>query len=574
MPDSYMDARTQGIGELIEQRQLFRVPDHQRDFAWAHDDEVATFLDDVERALRDGAPEYFLGLIVLVKPREGGLWEVLDGQQRLATTTMVYAGIREWLHAAGLSSEGIKVQDRFIGMSALGEREDRARLTLNVNDRKAFHDLVVNRCNDDTLRLRRDAAGRNSSVRRLIEAALTCRQKVARFAADAGPESPRQAQSLYDLANYLRDKTTVVVMNVASTANAYVIFESLNDRGLDLSVLDLVKNHLFGRAGGHLAEVQANWMRMTANLGDRPADDFLKVFWTSQYGRIQRGRLFEEWRLRYGRTDVDVVALSDELATSADLFSALDVSDHEIWSGYSNQTRRLVRALGLLGNQQVRPVMLAAIRSYTPERMERLLEHLTTLTVRYQTVGKGRTGLLEIACARLARGIADGSLKSPERVWSEISHLVQGDDDFRQSFRRYTESNASRARYILTELERTAYRVANGSDRDVAPAEDLSLEHILPRNPGSEWSVETQADHELRELATRIGNMCLLGEGANRQLGSKGFASKRERLKASGELVLTAEVAAFEQWDRAAIETRQERMADLAVKTWPLPSRS
>jgi hypothetical protein len=487
MPDSYMDARTQGIGELIEQRQLFRVPDHQRDFAWAHDDEVATFLDDVERALRDGAPEYFLGLIVLVKPREGGLWEVLDGQQRLATTTMVYAGIREWLHAAGLSSEGIKVQDRFIGMSALGEREDRARLTLNVNDRKAFHDLVVNRRNDDTLRLRRDAAGRNSSVRRLIEAALTCRQKVAGFAADAGPESPRQAQSLYDLANYLRDKTTVVVMNVASTANAYVIFESLNDRGLDLSVLDLVKNHLFGRAGGHLAEVQANWMRMTANLGDRPADDFLKVFWTSQYGRIQRGRLFEEWRLRYGRTDVDVVALSDELATSADLFSALDVSDHEIWSGHSNQTRRLVRALGLLGNQQVRPVMLAAIRSYTPERMERLLEHLTTLTVRYQTVGKGRTGLLEIACARLARGIADGSLKSPERVWSEISHLVQGDDDFRQAFRRYTESNASRARYILTELERTAYRVANGSDRDVAPAEDLSLEHILPRNPGSEW---------------------------------------------------------------------------------------
>ena len=189
-------------------------------------------------------------------------------------------------------------------------------------------------------------------------------------------------------------------------------------------------------------------------------------------------------------------------------------------------------------------------------------------------MGKGRTGLLEIACARLARGIADGSLKSPERVWSEISHLVQGDDEFRQTFRRYTESNASRARYILTELERTAYRVANGSERDVAPTEDLSLEHILPRNPGSEWSAEIQADRDLRELASRIGNMCLLGEDTNRQLGSKGFASKRERLKASGELVLTAEAAAFQQWDRIAIETRQERLADLAVKTWPLPSRS
>ena len=574
MPDSYMDARTQGIGELIEQRQLFRVPDHQRDYAWAHDDEVATFLDDVERAVRDGAPEYFLGLIVLVKPRAGGTWEVLDGQQRLATTTMIYAGIREWLHAAGLSSEGIKVQDRFIGMSALGEREDRARITLNVNDRKAFHDLVVNRCNDDTLRLRRDAAGRNSSVRRLIEAALTCRQEVAKFAADTGAEPSRQAQALYDLANYLRDKTTVVVMNVASSANAYVIFESLNDRGLDLSVLDLVKNHLFGRANGHLAEVQANWMRMAANLGDRPADDFLKVFWTSKYGRIQRGRLFEEWRLKYGRPEVDVVTLSDELATAADLFSALDAPDHEIWAVHSNQTKRLVKALGLLGNQQVRPVMLAAIRSYTPERMERLLEHLATLTVRYQTVGKGRTGLLEIACAKLARGIADGTLKSPERVWSEVAHLVPADGDFKQAFCRYTETNSSRARYVLTELERTAYRVANGTDREVAPTEDLSLEHILPRNPGSEWATEMQADRELREWAPRIGNMCLLGEGTNRQLGSRGFAAKRDRLKASADLVLTAEVATFEQWDRTSIAARQERLADLAVQTWPVLPRT
>lgn len=576
MIDSYMDARTQGIGELIEQRRLMRVPDHQRDFAWNADDEVEQFLEDIDRAHRERAPEYFLGLIVLVKPKEGEAWEVLDGQQRLATATMVYAGIREWLHAAGFSGDASKVQDRFIGVSALGDPEDRARITLNVNDRQAFHDLVVNRCNDETLASRRDAAGRYSSVRRLIEAAIACRKKVAEFASKAGAEPREQAEALFILATYLRDNATVVVMNVASTANAYVIFESLNDRGLELSVLDLVKNHLFGRAGSRLAEVQVNWTRMTTNLGDRPADDFLKVFWTSKYGRIQRGRLFAEWRRRYGAIGLSAtVGLSNELADVADLFAALDVPDHEAWALQSSKTRRLVRGLTLLGNQQMRPVMLAAMRSYTAERMERLLEHLITLTVRYQTVGKGRTGLLEIAGARLARGIASGELKSPDRVWRDISSLVPGDNDFRQSLARYSETTASRARYILTELERTAYRRENGGkERELAPWEDLNLEHVLPRNPGAEWAAKLKADPEFREDTSRLGNMCLLDSGANRQLGSKGFATKKSRLYSSSELLLTHQIAAYDGWDRASVADRQARLADLAVMTWPLPTAS
>src|SRR5258706_15035857 len=106
--EAHMNAGTQGIGELIEQRRLMRVPDHQRDYAWLHDDEVEQFLEDIRRAIADDSPEYFLGLIVLVRPREDGWWEILDGQQRLATTTIVYAAIREWLHAAGFEDDARK----------------------------------------------------------------------------------------------------------------------------------------------------------------------------------------------------------------------------------------------------------------------------------------------------------------------------------------------------------------------------------------------------------------------------------------------------------------------------------
>ena len=72
------------------------MPDHQRDFAWT-DEEVEQFLNDVIGAIQDSEEDYFLGLVVVVKPGQVEKpWEVLDGQQRLATTTMVYAAIREW----------------------------------------------------------------------------------------------------------------------------------------------------------------------------------------------------------------------------------------------------------------------------------------------------------------------------------------------------------------------------------------------------------------------------------------------------------------------------------------------
>lgn len=571
--DQYMDASTHGIGELIEQRRLMRVPDHQRDFAWQADDEVTQFLDDVVRAHGEAAAEYFLGLVVLVSPRDEHGWEILDGQQRLATTTMVYAGIREWLHGAGFAADAQKVQNAFIGVSALGEDIDRPRVTLNITDRQAFHDLVVNRANDATLAVRRDAAGRYSSTRRLIEAALECRQRVAALATAAGDEPRQQAQALFDLATYLRDRTTVVVMNVSSTANAYMIFESLNDRGLDLSVLDLVKNHLFGRAAGRLDEVQADWTRMTANLGDREADDFLKVFWTSKYGRIQRGRLFAEWRRRYEElSPAGIVALAAELASAADTFAGLDQPDHEMWAGFSNQARRNIKALAVLGNQQVRPVIMAALRSFTNERVERLLHHLVTLTVRYQTVGRGRTGLLEIAGARVAAGIASGDLRTPQQVWDDIANLVPSDEDFLIDLVRYTEPKAARARYVLAELERTAYRLANRVLPELVPWDDLSLEHVLPRNPmGAAWQREIAAEPEIRDQIWRLGNLCLLTEPANRGVGAAGFQQKKVQLYGGSELSLTRQVAGYEEWSIASIAHRQRALADLAIATWPLP---
>ena len=412
------------------------MPDHQRDFAWT-DEEVEQFLNDVIGAIQDSEEDYFLGLVVLVKPAQvEEPWEVLDGQQRLATTTMVYAAIREWLFSAGFEEDANKLQDDFIGSRELGETEAAPRLTLNINNRTLFRELVVDRHNDNFLASKYDVAPRYSSDRRLIEAAIMCRSRTAALASQSSKEPQAQAKVLVDLAKYLRDQVKIVVMDVASTANAYRIFETLNDRGLDLTVLDLVKNHMFGRSAHRLSEVQSNWLTMLSNIAGRQADDFLKVFWTSKWGRIQRGRLFEEWRLKYGASSPEqVVTLSVDLDQAADRCSALEVPDHDTWNSYSGACKRAVKSLSILGSHQTWPVMLAALEAFDTQQMERLLHHLITLTVRYQTIGRRRTGRLEIASARITHGISSGSLDTPHKVWKEYTSIVPDDEEFGEDFR-------------------------------------------------------------------------------------------------------------------------------------------
>jgi hypothetical protein len=83
--------------------------------------------------------------------------------------------------------------------------------------------------------------------RKLLESLVFAHERIAQLAAAKG--NPKTAAKyLFDFVNFMRDKVSVVKLSVASEEAAYTIFETLNDRGLDLSPLDLVKNHLFGKA--------------------------------------------------------------------------------------------------------------------------------------------------------------------------------------------------------------------------------------------------------------------------------------------------------------------------------------
>jgi hypothetical protein len=544
----------------------YAVPAHQRDYSWS-EDEIDRLFADAEQAIDEGADEYFLGLMVF-KPESKDRLVILDGQQRLATAILILSAIREWLRSRGLQTDADQVQGEFIAKRELGGAALEPRLVLNRTNNPAFEKYVIAELPDEEISADLKKLRAHDPNRKLLEAALHCRQRVRERAARVPKE--QASEQLFTFTRYLEGNVKVVRLVVPNEANAYTVFETLNDRGLDLTALDLVKNYMFGRAEDKtgFSGLQDQWLQMMGNLASVRADDFLKAWWTSRRGRVQTAQLFPRFK-QANRSVTDVAKTANDMLTTSEQYAALEIADDPLWVDLSEPARGHIRALKVLGGAQTHPVLLAALAKWEKPQIERLLRLMEVVIVRYQLIGGGRTGRLEIGCAALAAGIYAGKIKTAREAATAFSDLLPSDKEFSANFAIAEEKGAAKARFLLTRLESQARSVTGKAalGLELEPRASLTVEHILPKNASGPWrSVLSKEPALAEEYTHRLGNLCLLTE-VNRKIGNASF-SEKQKVYAKSDLVLTSELATAPKWTTKEIEGRQKRLAKLAAAAW------
>ena len=335
--------------------------------------------------------------------------------------------MRSWL--AGYSqykSEADKIQTAFVGGADIGESEIEARLILNAANNPTFNEFVVNSVPTPEIKASLSKLKKQDRNRKLLEAALYCRHRIEELA-EQNNDADKTAKSVMATIKYLRDSVSAARLTVSSDGAAFTIFETLNDRGMDLSPLDLVKNYLFGQAEKKskesIRDMESRWTQMMAILTAVRADNFLKTFWTSRHGRIQKLYLFQSLKKTHNSPD-SAIDLSMDMLAASEQYAALDNAEDPVWAPYGKKVRRRIRSLRLLSSSQLRPVILAALNKFDVNEVVRLLWLLEVLIVRYQLVGGERTGRLEISCARLAKSIFDEKIKHRQRgVRRSLRHI-------------------------------------------------------------------------------------------------------------------------------------------------------
>ena len=566
MVSGIAEAPPAGLGKILTETR-FVVPNHQRDYSWT-EDEVHQMFDDIGVAQSSGDETYFIGLMVFMESEANHL-RVLDGQQRLATGVIFASAVRSWL--AGYSqykSEADKIQTAFVGGADIGESEIEARLILNAANNPTFNEFVVNSVPTPEIKASLSKLKRQDRNRKLLEAALYCRQRIEDLA-EQNNDADKTAKSLMATIKYLRDSVSVARLTVSSDGAAFTIFETLNDRGMDLSPLDLVKNYLFGQAekksNESIRDMESRWTQMMATLTTVKADNFLKTFWTSRHGRIQKPYLFQSLKKTHNSPD-SAIDLSMDMLAASEQYAALENSEDPVWAPYGKKVRRRIRSLRLLSSSQVHPVILAALNKFDVNEVDRLLRLLEVLIVRYQLVGGERTGRLEISCARLAKSIFDGKIKTASAAFTDLSDIYPQDSEFQDAFKHKTERTNNKAQYLLNAIEIEEQRLAGHT----APAGfgSLTVEHVLPKNPTNVWSKEIADDPSIVEdCVYLLGNMCLLTFAQNKSAGGSSFEEKKA-IYGDSDILITKSIADIDTWDRKAIEHRQAKMAKLAASIW------
>lgn len=568
MSGLFLEASTVGLGKLISDGSQFHLPHHQRDYTWT-EDEIEQLFNDIQEARASNQDNYFLGLMVFIKG-SSNKFIILDGQQRMGTAVIIFSAIRTWLRGYDLIEDANQLQSTYIAKRELGEAELQPLLILNETNNQTFREFVVGEVPSENIQTKLSTLRRQDQNRLLLEATLFCRKKIQELTSVEAGDHTQKAQKLFELVKYLRDNVKVIKFSVSDEANAYTIFETLNDRGLDLTVLDLLKNYLFSKAGHetNLRDIRSLWTQMMTNLVNVRADDFLKSYWTSRYGRTQTAQLFPNIKKEI-RMEKDAIQLSKNMLIVSEQYSALEIADAPLWTSYPQEVRNHIRALKLLGAHQVHPVILSALEKFTEKKIQRLLRLLEILIVRYQLICGRRTGRLEIACAKLAKAIFDKKVKTATEAYRGLQDIYPTDTDFEASFTTKHERNNTKAQYLLRAIELEAAKIESNQvvGNELEPSRTLTVEHVLPKNPGREWEAILQEDPTLGEECTdRLGNLCLLTH-VNRKLGNKPYSDKQKVFQKSN-LILTKAAGSYTKWCRDTIEERQKRMASLALSVW------
>lgn len=555
MPKPNTSIEIKGIASVLSTTKL-EVPVHQRPFEWTG--EVLELLDDVGGAFGRNKEEYYLGSLVIISATEGQRPQLLDGQQRLAVASLLLAGIAEKLKELGDDKRAQGVRSQYLTSFDITEGVERPQIKLNRIDDPYFRLFLTGEA-------KQPGEAAPESQRRLWDAY----QSISVWLSKKLDGIKEPIAWLAEFTKYLSESAYVIYFTVADDANAYLIFETMNDRGLDLSIADLMKNYLLGRAGEDLEVVLNKWTTAIASLGAYGGEDFfvtfLRHFWSSKHGLVREKDLYRSIKSRV-TTSTNVMDFATEIETNSYLYAAILSPVHEFWSEASIQARERIRTLDLLGLVQYRPMLLSALAHLGLEEIEHIISLLISWNVRLLIVGGLGGGVVEENYCELGRMIRSGELKNVQAIAEKAESFVPNDTLFHDAFTLARVAKANLSRYYLRELERHESG-QSGLVPNPDPAE-LTLEHILPEKPAVDaWKQFTP--EEAKGYTKRLGNMVLLTQKMNSKIRSSSFNVKRKVYETS-ELFLTNGVAAVGDWNKEAIDERQKHLAELALKAWKL----
>ena len=594
----------------IEQmyKDFYIVPPYQREYVWS-DVDVQAFADDIYNEFYGAKGElladreYFIGSVVVCRTAQGP-YDLIDGQQRMTTIFLFLCAIRDVLRALGeapsKSLQGM-ISDTRTGDD--GNDVQDYRLLLQYEDSR---DVLIRIAQGEPFTANRDDT---RSMVCIFEAYETLRSFLVAQFRDSAEEVKK-----FFVAFIRRVKLIRIV--TPDLTHALKVFETVNDRGVGLTAMDLLKNLLFMRTTpADYPKLQALWKELTLHLEacrEKPLR-FLRYYVMANYkdyrsastGKPVREDELYEW---FGKHAAEIGIEAKPLAFAKDLVSAAGDYRH-FASGRAPDGRTLIAGLHniqhLSGKARQHFILMLASRHLPVEALVELARQVENLFFVYVIV-REPTKNFETKFAdwsdslREARSLEDvqGIIRS--RIAPEVDNKSRT-FDFAMSELAVTATPKYRLKYVLAKLAQHVDQVAWQGAQSIQQLEHyldgkLEIEHIFPQTPEQTvWSGFDESEVAAR-CVQRLGNLTLLEKPLNAAVRNAGFDKKLAAYKDS-KIMLTRAIGSPDvfgkntslqraiglvslapganavamgvaAWTSETIEARQATLARLAREVW------
>lgn len=545
---------TGNFSSIISNSRRFVVPKFQRDYSWSSE-QWDDLWQDIETMIEEH-DEHYMGYLVL-QTQDDKLFYIIDGQQRFTTILLlIYAAIKcvERQIIQGVDVEDNKrrcesLKNLYIGKEDPVTLDYDNLLTLNRNNNSYFCDYI--------LKLG-DLKARNlTATEKLMRSCFEYYEQRLMGKFNSGKEYASFIQTIADGLHF-----TQIVVN--DEMNAFRVFETLNARGVQLSSADLLKNYLFSKVdsetthSSRIDTLERKWSKLTDNIKAEKLPEFLRYYWNMQHKTIRANAVYKTIRQEI-KEDKQVFLLLDDLISYSDIYMALTDENDEMWT--DSEVKDYVALLNLFRLKQPFSLLMAAKKSLKDNEFKRVLKTVIMVCFRYNVICDKNPNDQETPFNALAQSISHDNFVDLKK----LSSIMVDDTEFKSAFKEktfpYNSRNAKVIRYILGKIEHF-----KGSAQAVRfDDENASIEHVYPQNPSEEWTLD---ESKMQRFVFRLGNICLLEKGLNRDVQNASFAEKVSVYNKSSFYYAKKISSESTEWSDSAIINLQTEMANAAVSIW------
>ncbi|GMO75893.1 DUF262 domain-containing protein [Bradyrhizobium ottawaense] len=546
---------------VMFQSAFYKIPRFQRPYSWDSGN-IEEFWTDV---LDGPSTGYFIGSMVFYK--KGTETFVVDGQQRLTTLTIFLAALRDTLKDIGADSLAKGIQN-VIQRKDINDNVDRYVL-LTETSYPYFQDQIQNY---DEPELDDEPSPEETGM---LDAYNFAKGKFADAVANikAKSSSARQKATQKKLQE-LRDKLLslqVITISLDTEEEAYIIFETLNTRGKDLAVEDLLKNHLTRLLPQKSAEVDATrkrWANVVREIAESNANlemsNYVHHFWLSREDYTPKNTLFKRIKTKVKAANAKQFLLDFEEGVL--VYRQIFEPDAFTWSNEMKPVARSLKALLTFRVKQPAPLVFSLLRAHygseiTLKQLKAALHAIEAFHFQHTAIASlsssGGISMMYAAAARelFTEANEQKRAKHLQVFRQKLCERIPDPKTFAAQFQELQVSASDTKhrpliRYILEKIDEHLR-----GDK-VVDYDKMTIEHLAPQNPAGTKPAD-KVDF------SNIGNLIFVSSELNGKLKNSSFTSKKKLLEQNG-IPMDDVLAGATSWGQSEIESRAKALAKLA----------